>query len=85
MHIGMVIYKHLFLFFCNIFHSDSHLFPDHLAGNERMLRQKPTQPMELCQGERTLSMRSLVSLSLDIIMPLIEHFISSIKLSLPIH
>ena len=62
--------------FCNIFHSDSHLFPDHLAGDERMLRQKPTQPMEWCQGERSLSMRSLVSLSLDIIMPLIEHFIS---------
>ena len=53
------------------------MFPDHLAGDERMLRQKPTQPMEWCQGERSLSMRSLVSLSLDIIMPLIEHFISS--------
>ena len=43
--------------------------PDHLAGDERELGQKPTQPMEWCQEERTLSMRSLVCLSLDIVIP----------------
>ena len=60
---SLVIFLLMILVFSLVVH------PDHQAGNERVLRQKPTQPMEWCQGERTLSMMSLVCLSLDIVIP----------------
>ena len=44
----------------------SRLYSGRLAEDKRMLINKATQPMEWCQGEMTLYMRSLVSLSLKI-------------------